>query len=145
MCNDPAVLPRPTSPCSAAPGGMGGTKCAGNYSPVLVTQVGATLVFYFACPRRMSPLPCCPPGRRANTGGQICARGWKCCVFRCWRTDAGCCACLLADHTACLHMSCGHAIPLTCLLSKRVHPLPQLAAKKDGYSDVVYLDAKTDT
>jgi branched-chain amino acid aminotransferase len=23
----------------AAPGGMGGTKCAGNYSPVLVTQV----------------------------------------------------------------------------------------------------------
>lgn len=25
----------------AAPGGMGGTKCAGNYSPVLVTQVRA--------------------------------------------------------------------------------------------------------
>lgn len=24
----------------SAPGGMGGTKCAGNYSPVLVTQVG---------------------------------------------------------------------------------------------------------
>lgn len=24
----------------AAPGGMGGTKAAGNYSPVLVTQVG---------------------------------------------------------------------------------------------------------
>lgn len=23
----------------SAPGGMGGTKCAGNYSPVLVTQV----------------------------------------------------------------------------------------------------------
>ncbi len=25
----------------SAPGGMGGTKCAGNYSPVLVTQLAA--------------------------------------------------------------------------------------------------------
>ena len=30
---------------SAAPGGMGGTKCAGNYSPVLVTQVWGPCCF----------------------------------------------------------------------------------------------------
>lgn len=38
-----AAPPRPhdTPPRSAAPGGMGGTKCAGNYSPVLVTQLAA--------------------------------------------------------------------------------------------------------
>lgn len=80
-----------------------------------------------------------------HTGGSLCA-GVQVRVSGCWRTDAGCCACLLADLAACLHTSLGHATPLACLLSKRVHPcLPQLAAKKDGYSDVVYLDAKTDT
>ena len=33
--------PHPSPARSAAPGGMGGTKAAGNYSPVLVTQLAA--------------------------------------------------------------------------------------------------------
>ncbi len=56
-------------------------------------------------------------------------------------------------------MNCSHGLrphgfceaPLcfsTCLPDRRSHWLSlvlQLAAKKEGYSDVVYLDAKTDT
>lgn len=50
--------------------------------------------------------------------------------------------CTLSSHVACTCV-CACVTPCMCVSSQVL--VTQLDAKKNGYSDVVYLDAKTDT
>ena len=108
---------------------MGGTKCAGNYSPVLVTQVG---------------------GPRA-AGCWVLGAG----VGRPWGTHGGGGSRGRLGGEA-RPQDARPSRPPPRLADPSLPPTPpallatrptraQLAAKKEGYSDVVYLDAKTDT
>ena len=107
----------------SAPGGMGGTKCAGNYSPVLVTQV------------------------RGGPGIVAVAVWWWQGLWQgLWQGPRQGPAAWLSGSVlslSCRPASLSETLRLPCPLHRPC--LLQLAAKKEGYSDVVYLDAKTDT